>query len=273
MVVVSDREGRVAAYLFGIIVAAKRLGYVHVVAVREDQRGRAHGRRLYGAFCALARARGCTQIKAITIPTNAGSIAFHRSLGMQVREVPDYSGPGQRRVVFTRELAPPGDLDPPPPVGDAVVRVATADDVDAVLGFWRLAAEDSDRPVDRREVVEGLVTRDPHAMLLVVGREGILGCLVMDWDGWRAHLYRLAVHPDYRRRGIGRWLLAVAEQWLRAAGAIRIDAMVLDANRSAHALWSAAGYSPQDNWSRWVKPLSEPRGASALRNGQNSRLP
>lgn len=44
--VIHDAHGRVAAYLFGMIVNAKRLGYVHVVAVRDDQRGRGHAWRL-----------------------------------------------------------------------------------------------------------------------------------------------------------------------------------------------------------------------------------
>ncbi len=57
-----------------------------------------------------------------------------------------------------------------PPVGGAVVRAETADDVDAVLDFWRLAAEDSDRPADRRKAVERPISRVPQALLLVVGR-------------------------------------------------------------------------------------------------------
>lgn len=36
--VISDPQGPVAAYLFGMIVSEKRLGYVHVVAVPDDQR-------------------------------------------------------------------------------------------------------------------------------------------------------------------------------------------------------------------------------------------
>ena len=33
-----------------------------------------------------------------------------------------------------------------------------------------------------------------------------------------------------------------------------VDAMVLDGNDSAHTMWSAAGYTSQESWSRWVKP-------------------
>jgi ribosomal protein S18 acetylase RimI-like enzyme/mannose-6-phosphate isomerase-like protein (cupin superfamily) len=102
--VMHDQQGRVVAYLFGMFVSAKRRGYVHVVAVRENLRGRGAGRRLYETFATLASAHGCTTIKAITTPTNAGSIAFHRSLGMRSEEIAAYAGPGQTRIVFTRDL-------------------------------------------------------------------------------------------------------------------------------------------------------------------------
>jgi hypothetical protein len=49
--------------------------------------------------------RGVTSLKAFTQPVNTTSIAFHRSLGFLVSEVPGYVGPGELRVVFTRELA------------------------------------------------------------------------------------------------------------------------------------------------------------------------
>ena len=102
--VIRDADGAVAAYLFGLILPERRLGYVHVVAVRQDQRGRGLARLLYERFGRLARERGCRRLKAITTPGNAGSIAFHRGLGMEAVEVPDYSGPGRPRVVFSAEL-------------------------------------------------------------------------------------------------------------------------------------------------------------------------
>lgn len=88
---------------------------MHVVAVRDDQRGNGHGRRLYDAFCELAAARGCTGMEAITTPSNATSIAFHESIGMRSREIPDYSGPGRPLIIFVREPATPGQTRPPLP--------------------------------------------------------------------------------------------------------------------------------------------------------------
>jgi GNAT superfamily N-acetyltransferase len=105
-IMVRDERGGVAAYLFGFFVPERGLGYVHLVAVRLDQRGQGLGRVLYERFGQLARERGCRRLKAITTPGNAGSIAFHTALGMAAVEVPDYAGPGRPRVVFTAELPP-----------------------------------------------------------------------------------------------------------------------------------------------------------------------
>ncbi|WP_461061387.1 GNAT family N-acetyltransferase [Streptomyces pseudoechinosporeus] len=76
-------------------------------------------------------------------------------------------------------------------------------------------------------------------------------------DGWRCHLYRLAVHPSQRRRGVGSALLAAVEERFVRLGGRRGDAMVLKRNESAHHAWRAAGYTPEEHWRRWVKPLGE----------------
>ena len=99
-----DEHGGVAAYLFGFVVPSQALAYVHLLAVRDDQRGRGLARMLYEHFERLAQERGCDRIKAITTPDNAASIAFHRAIGMDSVEVPDYAGTGRARVVFSAHL-------------------------------------------------------------------------------------------------------------------------------------------------------------------------
>jgi ribosomal protein S18 acetylase RimI-like enzyme len=142
------------------------------------------------------------------------------------------------------------------------LRTATPADVEALLVFWRLAGENSDRlAADSAEAVRRLLDRDPDALILAedgqrLDGDRIVGTVIAGWDGWRCHLYRFAVHPEYRRRGIGRALLAAAEHRATSLGGRRADAMVLARNNLAQHAWTASGYRPQPGWERWVKLLA-----------------
>jgi GNAT superfamily N-acetyltransferase len=104
---------RVLAYLFGFLSQQEPVAYVHTIAVRASARRRRLAQQLFDHFVEFARQHGCTHIKAITTPSNAGSIAFHKSLGMELLGEPnadgipvigDYAGRGVSRVVFWRAI-------------------------------------------------------------------------------------------------------------------------------------------------------------------------
>ncbi len=139
-------------------------------------------------------------------------------------------------------------------MSDIQIRTASPAEIPAVLAFWAKAAEGTSI-TDDQDGVARLITRDPEA-LLIADREGaVVGTVIAGYDGWRCHLYRLAVDPAHRRQGIGAALLAAAEDRSAALGGRRADAMVLDHNELGQHAWHAAGYGPEAQWSRWVKPL------------------
>ena len=135
-----------------------------------------------------------------------------------------------------------------------VIRPARPEEASAVLAFWAQAAEGTSIS-DDPEGVRTLIARDPEALLLAVDGERIVGTVIAGFDGWRCHLYRLAVAPDRRRQGIGGALLDAAHRRFAGFGGRRADAMVLERNETGQHAWHAAGYSREDHWRRWVRPL------------------
>ncbi|MFI2371261.1 GNAT family N-acetyltransferase [Streptomyces sp. NPDC018833] len=138
---------------------------------------------------------------------------------------------------------------------DLRIRTASVDDAESVLAFWKEAAEGTSI-TDDVDGVTRLITRDPEALILAEAGGLLVGSVIAGYDGWRCSLYRLAVLPSHRRRGISAALLAAAEKRFVAAGGRRGDAMVLEANEQAHRAWASAGYHREDHWRRWVKPFT-----------------
>ncbi|MCX4967966.1 GNAT family N-acetyltransferase [Streptomyces sp. NBC_00654] len=141
-------------------------------------------------------------------------------------------------------------------MNDLSIRAATAADLDEVLAFWKVAAEGTSIS-DDRDGIARLVERDAESLILAERDGTLAGTVIAGFDGWRCHLYRLAVHPDQRRRGVGGALLAAAEERFVRLGGRRGDAMVLDRNELAQHAWRAAGYAPEPQWSRWVHHLTD----------------
>lgn len=136
----------------------------------------------------------------------------------------------------------------------ASLRAASPEDVESLIAFWAVAGENDARPADSDRATHQLLQRDPEAIIVAERRGRLVGTVIAGWDGWRAHLYRLAVHPDHRRQGLGQLLLEAAEQRLAALGATRFDAMVLEGNELGASAWRARGYGPQEEWRRCVRP-------------------
>jgi ribosomal protein S18 acetylase RimI-like enzyme len=148
-------------------------------------------------------------------------------------------------------MAEPSKLPPLPRV--SLARGARSD-IEDVLTFWGDATtvESSTDDVDG---IATLLAFDPRA--LIVAREGdrIVGTVITGWDGWRASMYRLAVAPAYRRRGIGRMLVAAGEAHLQSLGARRFHLIVQEGEDSAQSFWRANGYESTEQL-RFVKTIA-----------------
>jgi ribosomal protein S18 acetylase RimI-like enzyme len=137
-----------------------------------------------------------------------------------------------------------------------VVRTGQLGDAPAVLELWSLARSDHATTADRAGDIERLISDSPSAMFVAEEDGGeIVGVLLAGWYGWRANMYRLAVHPAHRRRGIARQLLDAGEEHLRGLGARRITALVAYDDEVAGAFWDSAGYPVDRDIGRRVRNL------------------
>lgn len=107
-------NNKVIAYLFGFLSQTEKSAYVHLIGVRNEHQRKGFGEQLYKHFIEQAKSYGCKKIKAITSPINKQSIKFHTErIGMQmlgeaknegIKVVENYSGLGQDRVVFEKQI-------------------------------------------------------------------------------------------------------------------------------------------------------------------------
>ena len=134
-----------------------------------------------------------------------------------------------------------------------IVREATAADLDAVLALWESSRSAIAVTEDRRETAEAL---SAEGALLVAESDGeVVGALIAAWDGWRGNMYRLAVVPALRRRGVASALVEAGHERLRSRGATRVTALVGREDEVAKVLWRSAGYDEDGQISRFVRNL------------------
>jgi ribosomal protein S18 acetylase RimI-like enzyme len=136
------------------------------------------------------------------------------------------------------------------------IRACTTADVAAVIDFWRRSAA-APSVTDTRAALRRRLKRDRQLFLLAWDGPTLVGSIMAGWDGWRASIARLAVHPRYRRLGLAGLLVGRAETRLRALGARRVGCVVLRDNAGARAFWKNARYRLDQPALRYVKNLRQ----------------
>ncbi len=115
-------------------------------------------------------------------------------------------------------------------------------DIAATLSLWKrcnlvVAQNDPRADIDR--------ARGAGNAAILVGRRGnaVVATAMVGFDGHRGWVYYLAVDPALQKSGIGKAMLAAAEQWLRARGAPKLLLMVAEENAAAFGFYKAMGFA------------------------------
>jgi ribosomal protein S18 acetylase RimI-like enzyme len=74
----------------------------------------------------------------------------------------------------------------------------------------------------------------------------VIATVMVGYEGHRGWINYLAVAPEHRRAGIGRRMMAEAEQRLRDLGCPKINLQVRTSNAEAIGFYERLGYSLDD---------------------------
>ena len=124
------------------------------------------------------------------------------------------------------------------------IRTLGVEDYDRLLHLWQQAGLHSLRPQgrDSREAIAHQLESGVQTILGLEVNGRLVGAVTATHDSRKGWINRLAVAPDFRRRGYGRRLLQAAEERLRQQGMQVIAALVESDNPASLALFQKAGY-------------------------------
>jgi len=125
------------------------------------------------------------------------------------------------------------------------IREAVPQDVDALVRLVNVAfvveqiAIEGDR-VDAERVRSFM---DRGRFLLLEDAASLLGCVYVEQRSHRGYVGLLAVEPQMQMKGLGRRLMAAAEQYLNEAGCQGVDLRIISARPELLRFYSKLGYA------------------------------
>ncbi len=123
------------------------------------------------------------------------------------------------------------------------VRPLTIDDYDTVLALWQTSEGVGLSSADTRESIAAYLQRNPGQSFVALAGKTLVGAVLSGHDGRRGFIHHLAIHPDYRRQGIGRMLIEHCLAALRDAGIQKCHLFVFGENENAIHFWRDTGWT------------------------------
>jgi ribosomal protein S18 acetylase RimI-like enzyme len=128
-------------------------------------------------------------------------------------------------------------------MSETIHRNATVPDIPGMLELWRCFWP----PQPYEANLERKITKDPGLVCVAECDGKIVGTIIGGFDDWWAWIYRVAVRPEYQRRGIGTRLFREMHRRLAARGANGVCLIASPSNKSMCGLLKKIGYNEKED--------------------------
>jgi ribosomal protein S18 acetylase RimI-like enzyme len=123
-------------------------------------------------------------------------------------------------------------------------RKLTPDDYDKLLDLWsKCGLPYRPRGRDSRSNISREIAKSETAFIGMFDNARLIGFVLATSDGRKGWINRLAVDPEYQRRGLGCKLIEEGEKFLNGLGLKVIAALIEGDNKPSFATFKKAGYS------------------------------
>ncbi len=138
------------------------------------------------------------------------------------------------------------------------IRQMTIDDYNDVHDLWMTIKGFAIRSIDdSRSGVERFLTRNPLTSVVAVENDKIVGAILCGHDGRRGCLYHVCVHPDHRRRGIGKEMVVFCMNALKKEKISKVSLIAFTANDIGNAFWKTIGWTRREDLNYYDFVLNE----------------
>ena len=120
-------------------------------------------------------------------------------------------------------------------------------DYDAVIALWQVSDGVGLSSADTPESIQFYLERNPGMSFVAKQDDTVIGAVLGGHDGRRGYIHHLAIHPDYRRQGIGQQLVDFCLEALHAVGIQKCHLFIFKENQSGIAFWKATGWSYRED--------------------------
>jgi ribosomal protein S18 acetylase RimI-like enzyme len=120
-----------------------------------------------------------------------------------------------------------------------VIRRFEPKDIDYLVDILKINKQYSYPNVDGPEAMLRIAACDAAVFLVAADGLRTIGCIRAVYDGARAMIHLLSVHPEYQNQGIGTKLVKSAIKTIKARGAPTVSVTVTDASQG---YWDKLGF-------------------------------
>ena len=130
-----------------------------------------------------------------------------------------------------------------------IIRPATGADRSGVVTLWEIVFPDDPPHNAPSKVFAAKLAAADDMLLVAVDEDAVVGTTMAGYDGHRGWLHKVAVLPQYQRRGVATALGRHAILALRSAGCTKVNLQIRATNSEVRGFYESLGFEIEERLS------------------------